>query len=161
MGCEFGQWREWDHDQQLDWYLLRYPEHAAVQALVRELNGLYRGEPALYLRDDRAEGFQWLIGDDQHNSVFAWLRHAEGAAPLLVVHNFTPEPRPGYRIGVPRAGLWEVLLNSDDEGFHGSNAGSRGTLASEAIAFHGEAQSVSLDLPPLGTLILRPEDLAP
>ncbi|MDT4869373.1 1,4-alpha-glucan branching enzyme GlgB [compost metagenome] len=128
---------------------------------MRELNCLYRGEPALYLRDDRVEGFQWLIGDDQHNSVFAWLRRAEGAAPLLVVHNFTPEPRPGYRIGVPRAGLWEVLLNTDDERFTGSNAGSRGALASEAIAFHGEAQSLSLDLPPLGTLILRPEDIAP
>jgi 1,4-alpha-glucan branching enzyme len=158
MGCEFGQWREWDHDQQLDWYLLRYPEHAAVQALVRELNRRYREEPALYLRDDRAEGFQWLIGDDQRNSVFAWLRHAEGAAPLLVVHNFTPEPRPGYRIGVPRAGLWEVLLNTDDERFAGSNAGSSGTLASEATAAHGEAQSLSLDLPPLGSLILRPQD---
>ncbi|MDH4612506.1 1,4-alpha-glucan branching protein GlgB [Pseudomonas sp. BN102] len=161
MGCEFGQWREWDHDQQLDWYLLRYPEHAAVQALVRELNCLYRGEPALHRRDDRAEGFQWLIGDDQHNSVFAWLRHAEGAAPLLVVHNFTPEPRPGYRIGVPRAGFWEVLLNTDDERFTGSKAGSRGTLASEVIAAHGESQSLSLDLPPLGTLILRPEGTFP
>ncbi|MDH4557463.1 1,4-alpha-glucan branching protein GlgB [Pseudomonas sp. BN417] len=161
MGCEFGQWREWDHDQQLDWYLLRYPEHAAVLGLVRELNRLYRNEPALHRRDDRAEGFQWLIGDDQHNSVFAWLRHAEGAAPLLVVHNFTPEPRPGYRVGVPRAGLWKVLLNTDDESFTGSNAGSRGTLASEAIDVHGEAQSVSLDLPPLGTLILRPEGTFP
>lgn len=161
MGCEFGQWREWDHDQQLDWYLLRYPEHAAVQALVRELNRLYRGEPALHRRDDRAEGFQWLIGDDQHNSVFAWLRHAEGAAPLLVVHNFTPEPRPGYRIGVPCAGLWEVLLNTDDERFTGSKAGSWGTLASEVITAHGESQSLSLDLPPLGTLILRPEGTFP
>ncbi|MND29699.1 1,4-alpha-glucan branching enzyme GlgB [compost metagenome] len=161
MGCEFGQWREWDHDQQLDWYLLRYPEHAAVQALVRELNRLYRGEAALHQRDDRAEGFQWLIGDDQRNSVFAWLRHADGAAPLLVVHNFTPEPRPGYRIGVPRAGAWEVLLNTDDERFTGSNAGSMGSLASEAVAAHGEAQSVSLDLPPLGTLVLRPEGTFP
>ncbi|MNF36038.1 1,4-alpha-glucan branching enzyme GlgB [compost metagenome] len=158
MGCEFGQWREWDHDQQLDWYLLRYPEHFAVQALVRELNRRYREEPALYLRDDRAEGFQWLIGDDQRNSVFAWLRHAKGAAPLLVVHNFTPEPRPGYRIGVPQAGLWEVLLNTDDERFTGSNVGSRGALASDAIAAHGEAQSLNLDLPPLGSLILRPQD---
>lgn len=161
MGCEFGQWREWDHDQQLDWYLLRYPEHAAVQALVRELNQHYRDEPALHQRDDRAEGFQWLIGDDQRNSVFAWLRHAESAAPLLVVHNFTPEPRPGYRIGVPRAGSWEVLLNTDSERFTGSNAGSMGSLVSEAVAAHGEAQSLSLDLPPLGTLVLRPEGTFP
>ncbi|MNF76648.1 1,4-alpha-glucan branching enzyme GlgB [compost metagenome] len=132
-----------------------------MQALVRELNRLYRGEAALHQRDDRAEGFQWLIGDDQRNSVFAWLRHADGAAPLLVVHNFTPEPRPGYRIGVPRAGAWEVLLNTDDERFTGSNAGSMGSLASEAVAAHGEAQSVSLDLPPLGTLVLRPEGTSP
>ncbi|MFC5696264.1 1,4-alpha-glucan branching protein GlgB [Pseudomonas sp. GCM10022186] len=157
MGCEFGQWREWDHDRQLDWYLLRYPEHEAVRYLVKALNGLYRQEPALYQRDGRADGFQWLIGDDSHNSVFAWLRHGEDGRPLLVVHNFTPEPRQAYRVGVPRTGQWQVLLNTDDVRFSGSGAGTMGTLNSDPGNAHGEAQSLVLDLPPLGCLILRPE----
>ncbi len=157
MGCEFGQWREWDHDQQLDWYLLRYGEHAGVQSLVRELNRLYRERPALHRQDGRAEGFQWLIGDDQRNSVFAWLRHAgEGEAPLLVVLNFTPLPRSGYHVGVPVRGRWQVLLNSDDERFLGSGAGSRGELDCTVESAHGQPQSLCLDLPPLGALILAP-----
>ncbi|WP_330115455.1 1,4-alpha-glucan branching protein GlgB [Pseudomonas sp. JS3066] len=156
MGCEFGQWREWNHDQQLDWYLLRYPEHAAVRDLVQTLNTLYRQEPPLHQRDGRADGFQWLIGDDSHNSVYAWLRHGENGKPLLVVHNFTPEPRNAYRVGVPRAGLWQLLLNTDEERFSGSGAGTSGALDSEPVIAHGEAQSLLLDLPPLGTLIFRP-----
>ncbi|MBB4864975.1 1,4-alpha-glucan branching enzyme [Pseudomonas nitritireducens] len=156
MGCEFGQWREWDHDGQLDWYLLRYAEHFGAQALVRELNQLLREEPALHAFDDRAEGFHWLIGDDQNNSVYAWLRLAGDGAPLLVVHNFTPLPRPNYRIGVPLAGHWQVLLNSDADSFGGSGAGSRGSLDCDPLEAHGQAQSLALDLPPLGCLILRP-----
>ena len=157
MGCEFGQWREWDHDQQLDWYLLRYGEHAGVQNLMRDLNRLYRDYPALHRQDGRAEGFQWLIGDDQRNSVFAWLRHAEGEAPVLVVQNFTPIPRGGYRVGVPIAGRWRVLLNSDDERYLGSSSGSRGQVETIAHCDHGQPQSLPLDLPPLGALILVAE----
>jgi len=157
MGCEFGQWREWDHDQQLDWYLLQYPEHAAAQALVRELNRLYREEPALHRLDDQDSGFQWLVGDDARNSVFAWLRKGgEGSAPLLVVHNFTPQVLDGYRIGVPHAGRWQVLLNTDDRCWSGSGAGSEGELHSEQMTAHGQSDSLNLQLPPLGALILRP-----
>ncbi|KQO37909.1 1,4-alpha-glucan branching protein GlgB [Pseudomonas chengduensis] len=157
MGCEFGQWREWDHDQQLDWYLLQYPEHAAAQALVRELNRLYREEPALHRLDDQDSGFQWLVGDDARNSVFAWLRKGgEGSAPLLVVHNFTPQVLDGYRIGVPHAGRWQVLLNTDDRCWSGSGAGSEGEQHSEQMTAHGQSDSLNLQLPPLGTLILRP-----
>ncbi|MCW2291927.1 1,4-alpha-glucan branching enzyme [Pseudomonas sp. BIGb0408] len=156
MGCEFGQWREWNHDHELDWYLLRYGEHKGVQQLVSDLNGLYRHEPALHRMDGQAEGFAWLIGDDAVNSVFAWLRQDETGAPLLVVHNFTPEPRYGYRIGVPKAGSWHVLLNSDAERYAGSNAGSQGALLSEALASHGQPQSLLLDLPPLATLVIKP-----
>jgi 1,4-alpha-glucan branching enzyme len=90
MGCEFGQWREWNHDQQLDWYLLQYPEHQGVQKLVGDLNRLYRDCPALHDQDDVAQGFQWLIGDDATNSVYAWLRWSKDGQPLLVVANFTP-----------------------------------------------------------------------
>ncbi|MCP8466254.1 1,4-alpha-glucan branching protein GlgB [Pseudomonas sp. ZM23] len=156
MGCEFGQWREWDHDSQLDWYLLRYPEHLGVQMLVRELNRLLHELPALHAMDDRAEGFHWLIGDDQRNSVFAWLRLAD-REPLLVVHNFTPVPRPGYSVGVPLKGHWRVLLNSDAQHFAGSAAGSQGIIETQPLAAHGQPQSLPLDLPPLGCLILIPE----
>lgn len=156
MGCEFGQWREWNHDQQLDWYLLQYPEHLAVQGLVRELNQLYREQPALHRLDDRAEGFQWLIGDDARNSVFAWLRKGgEGAPALLVVHNFTPQVLDGYRVGVPAAGPWRVVLNTDEARWSGSGAGTRGELHSQDSPAHGQAQSLYLQLPPLATLILR------
>ena len=156
MGCEFGQWREWNHDGELDWYLLRYPEHQGVQDLVAALNRLYRELPALHARDGEALGFEWLIGDDQANSVYAWLRHAAGEPSLLAVHNFTPVPRQGYRIGVPQGGDWDVLLNSDAQAFAGSGAGSQGRVSSESCGAHGQAQSLVLDLPPLGTLLLRP-----
>ena len=158
MGCEFGQWREWNHDAQLDWYLLRYSEHQGVQSLLRDLNYLLRHEPALHQQDGRDEGFRWLIGDDQSNSVYAWLRLGEDGSPLLVVHNFTPEPRTGYRIGVPLSGTWAVALNSDAEQYSGSNAGTQGEVQAEELISHGENYSLVLDLPPLGALILRPMD---
>ena len=89
--------------------------------------------------------------------MFAWLRHDKDGSPLLVVHNFTPQPRNGYRIGVPKEGAWHVLLNSDAERYAGSNAGSQGGLFSEAVASHGQPQSLSLDLPPLATLVIKPQ----
>lgn len=156
MGCEFGQWREWDHDQELDWYLLRYGDHVGVQSLVRALNRLHREEPALHQLDGHSSGFRWVIGDDHSNSVYAWLRLDQQGLPLLVVHNFTPVPRENYRIGVPLPGRWQVLLNSDDDLYAGSGAGSRGELLSEEEGSHGEAQSVVLNLPPLGSLLLKP-----
>jgi 1,4-alpha-glucan branching enzyme len=155
MGCEFGSWREWNHDRELDWYLLRYTEHQGVQQLVRDLNRLYRTEPALHQRDGRSDGFQWLIGDDQDNSVYVWLRWGESGVPLLVVHNFTPVPRHGYRIGVPLHGVWSVVFNSDAEVYAGSNAGSGSCAAIEEGA-HGQPLSLLLDLPPLGTLVVKP-----
>lgn len=156
MGCEIGQWREWGHDRQLDWYLLQYDEHRGVRDLLRELNQLYRQQPALHQRDDSADGFQWLIGDDSSNSVYAWLRRGGDGAMLLVVHNFTPVVRSGYRIGVPQPGRWQVLLNSDAHAWSGSGAGSQGELHTEPRQSHGEPCSLVLDLPPLGCLILGP-----
>jgi 1,4-alpha-glucan branching enzyme len=156
MGCEFGQWREWNHDAQLDWYLLMYSEHQGLQNLLKQLNQLYRSTPALYQQDGNAEGFQWLIGDDRINSVYAWLRWDKNGVPLLVVHNFTPIPRHGYRVGVPRGGRWQLLLNSDAEHFGGSNAGTLADIDASDEPAHGEVHSVVLDLPPLGTLWLKP-----
>jgi len=158
MGCEFGQWREWNHDQQLDWYLLQYPEHKGVQKLIGDLNRVYRKYPALHDQDDVAQGFEWLIGDDATNSVYAWLRWSKDGKPLLVVANFTPVPREGYRIGVPFAGTWEEVINSDADLYAGSNYGNGGGVSTDNRPSHGQSVSVALNLPPLGVLILRPQE---
>ncbi|WP_339499265.1 1,4-alpha-glucan branching protein GlgB [Pseudomonas silesiensis] len=157
MGCEFGQWREWNHDQQLDWYLLQYSEHKGVQKLVGDLNRLYREEPALHEQDDAPQGFQWLIGDDAVNSVYAFMRWSKDGRPVLVVANFTPVPREGYRIGVPFAGRWSEVINSDAATYAGSNYGNSGGAFTEDEPSHGQALSLVLNLPPLAVLMLRPE----
>lgn len=159
MGCEFGQWREWNHDQQLDWYLLQYPEHRGVQKLVGDLNRLYREEPALHEQDDAPQGFQWLIGDDAINSVYAWLRWSKDGQPVLVVANFTPVPREGYAVGVPFGGRWSEVINSDADTYAGSNYGNGGDVFAQDEPRHGQPASLSLNLPPLGVLILRPQVL--
>ncbi|MGY2398374.1 1,4-alpha-glucan branching protein GlgB [Pseudomonas sp. SDO5271_S396] len=157
MGCEFGQWREWNHDQQLDWYLLQYAEHKGVQKLVGDLNRLYREEPALHDQDHAPQGFQWLIGDDAINSVYAWLRWSQEGRPVLVVANFTPVPREAYKVGVPFAGRWSEVINSDADTYAGSNFGNGGDVFTQDEPQHGQPVSLSLNLPPLGVLILRPE----
>jgi 1,4-alpha-glucan branching enzyme len=156
MGGEFAQAREWNHDISLDWHLLADPRHRGVQAWVRDLNRLYRGEPALHRRDCRGDGFRWAVVEDAGASVFAWLRFGEeGDAPVLVVLNLTPVPRHGYRIGVPRAGFWAEALNSDATAYGGSGMGNLGGVASTPQPMHGMADSVSLTLPPLSALFLR------
>ena len=157
MGCEFGQWREWNHDEQLDWYLLQYAEHIGVKKLVGDLNRIYREEKALHEQDADPLGFQWVIGDDATNSVFAYLRWSKEGEPLLVVANLTPVPREGYRIGVPHAGNWTELLNSDAEMYAGSNVGNGGGVHTEELPVHGQPVSLALNLPPLAVLILKPK----
>ena len=156
MGGEIAQEREWNHDRELDWFLLADPAHAGIQRLVRDLNRLYRREPALHQRDCEAAGFRWLIGDDRANSVFAFLRQGmDGTEPVLVVCNMTPAPRRGYRIGVPRAGSWQEILNTDSRFYGGSDLGNGGSASTAPIAAHGESQSLDLVLPPLSTIALR------
>jgi len=154
MGCEFGVWQEWNHDGELDWRLLELPPHAGVRHLVTTLNKLYRTLPPLYQLDCESAGFQWLIGDDEQNSVYAWLRCDASGGSCLVVHNFTPLPRSAYAVGVPASGSWCVEFNSDDSAFGGSGAGSRGTLEAVNQRRHGQECTLALDLPPLGSLIL-------
>jgi 1,4-alpha-glucan branching enzyme len=158
MGSEIAQEAEWSHDRQIDWHLLDQPAHAGVQRLVRELNRVYVAEPALHRLDADYHGFRWIIGDDRANSVFAFLRSGGDEAPLvLAVCNMTPVPRHGYRIGVPRAGRWREVLNSDSSLYGGSNAGNQGAVETSGAAAHGEGQSLDLVLPPLTTLLLRHE----
>uniref|UniRef100_UPI001575DED2 1,4-alpha-glucan branching protein GlgB n=1 Tax=Sphingomonas bacterium TaxID=1895847 RepID=UPI001575DED2 len=156
MGCELAQPTEWNHDGELPWHLLDSPEHAGVQALVRALNELYAAEPALHAGDADPAGFAWIVGDDRANSVFVWSRHGRaGDPPVVVALNMTPEPRHGYRIGLPAAGRWNVALNSDAATFGGSGAGQVGEVVAEPTPSHGLPASAALALPPLGCLVLR------
>ena len=157
MGCELGMEAEWNHDQGLPWHLLDESEHAAVQALVRDLNALYTAEPALHARDCEPEGFQWLIGDDAENSVVAFERRAPDAPPIIVVLNLTPEPRRDYRIGLSQSGAWREVLNSDAEPYGGANFGNAGSVSADGEPSHGQQQSATFNLPPLGALVLRHE----
>jgi 1,4-alpha-glucan branching enzyme len=159
MGGELATWSEWDHDGQLDWRLREEPLHEGVRRLVTDLNRILVNEPALHQEDDHPRGFAWVVADDELQSVYGFVRYGgEGAPPLLAVSNFTPEPRHGYRVGVPEAGRWRELCNTDSEFYGGSNTGNGGVVATLPQPSHGYAQSLLLTLPPLATVILRAED---
>jgi len=156
MGGEFAQWREWNHDAGLDWFLLDDPRNKGMQLLLADLNAAYRDVPALHARDTEPSGFRWVIMDDSEQSVYAYLRlGASGDAPVLVVCNFTPIPRTGYRVGVPQDGVWSEILNSDAAPYGGSNVGNGGAVTAETVPSHDLPASLVLILPPLVTIILR------
>jgi len=158
MGDELAQEREWNHDAQLDWDALSDPLRAGVQSLVRDLNRLYRDLPALHTADCDPSGFQWLIGDDRDNSVFAFYRAAAGdGPPVIAVCNFTPMPRHGYRVGAPRNGRWREILNSDAAAYGGSGVGNFGGVVATPLPAHGQPFSIELTLPPLATVLLVAE----
>jgi 1,4-alpha-glucan branching enzyme len=165
MGSELGQVREWNHDAALQWDLLDDPCHRGVQNLVRDLNRLYREEPALHDGDCDADGFTWVVRDDSGNSVFAFLRQGvrdKNARTVLVVCNMTPVAREGYRIGVPTTGgRWRETVNTDSSFYGGSNLGNLGGVAVEAEPSHGYASSIVLTLPPLSTIMLAPGGTIP
>jgi 1,4-alpha-glucan branching enzyme len=157
MGSEFGQGREWNYDQSLDWHLLDEPLHRGLRSYVQDLNRVYRSERSLYEIDFEPAGFQWIDCNDSENSVVSFIRRAQdGRNALAAIVNFTPVPRDGYRIGVPGAGAYVELVNSDSEIYGGSNAGNGGLIFTEPIASHGYEQSLRLTLPPLGFLLLKP-----
>jgi 1,4-alpha-glucan branching enzyme len=149
MGQEFAQRAEWSEARSLDWQLLDAPAHAGVRRLVRDLNQLYRSRPALHARDCEAEGFRWLVVDDSANSVFAWERRAPGEAPIALISNMTPVPRPDYGLKLPRGGRWREILNSDAAIYGGSNTGNGGVIEA-----NGDG-SARVTLPPLATLMLE------
>ena len=159
MGQEFAQPHEWRHDEALPWHLTDDARHAGVRALVRDLNRLYRDVPALHRLDCEASGFQWLVGDDRDHAVFAWLRRDGHGGVALVVCNFTPVPRHGYRIGLPddAPAHWREALNTDSRHYGGSDLGNGAQpLVAGAVPAHGHARSLTLDLPPLATLVVLP-----
>ncbi|CAH1651436.1 1,4-alpha-glucan branching enzyme [Chelatococcus asaccharovorans] len=157
MGGEIAQEREWDHDRMIDWDLISQPEHGGMQRLMRDLNHVYRSQPALHQLDCEGRGFRWIVGDDRANSVFAFLRLGREASPVLVVVNMTPVPHTRYRIGVPQGGRWAEIFNSDAAIFGGSNMGNAGGVAASGQPSHGEPFSVSLTIPPLATVLFTPE----
>ncbi len=158
MGAEFGHWREWNHDRGLDWNLLEYPSHQGLQRLVADLNRLYANEPALHEMDCDPSGFMWVDASDSDNSVYTFLRRGRSTTEsILVVINATPVVREQYTVGVPHAGWWREILNSDGEMYWGTGVGNAGGAMAEAIPAHGYKQSLRLTLPPLGVLFLKNE----
>jgi len=155
MGGEFGQENEWRHDHSLDWHLVERPRHAGIQALIRDLNHLYRRLPALHELDCEAAGFEWLVMGDAERSIFAWLRKGRQTHErCLVVVNFTPETYRDYRVKVPFSGAWREVLNTDSAFYGGSNAGNGGTINTLE---QGTIPEVSLVVPPLAAIFLVPE----
>ncbi|MEO0637740.1 MAG: 1,4-alpha-glucan branching protein GlgB [Pseudomonadota bacterium] len=155
MGCEFAQPEEWNHDGELNWAAAEQTLNKGVQRLVRDLNHLYRSTPALHRNDCTANGFGWLNNDPSQSTIGFARYGEEGDAPVVVMCNFTPVERSGFRTGVPKAGFWEEVLNSDADSYGGGNRGNMGGRPSEAIAADGQAQSVTLTLPPLSVVVLR------
>jgi 1,4-alpha-glucan branching enzyme len=157
MGNEFAQWREWNHDLSLDWDIVSGPLHSGVQRLVRDLNHLYTSTPALYELDPYPSGFEWIDYQDVENSMIAFIRKGRNEGDfLVVVCNFTPVVRYGYHIGVPDAQAYQEVLNSDAAVYGGSNVGNLGRVEVEHVGSHGRAKSISLAVPPLGVVILKP-----
>ena len=153
MGGEFGQWREWNHEASLDWHLLESAPHAGLQQWVTDLNELYRQTPALYERDCEPEGFAWIEVNDAENSVVSFLRQGQvPQSPVLVVCNFTPVPRPNYRVGAPYGGMWCEVLNSDARTYGGSGYGNLGAVEAAPVPYHGQPYSLTLMVPPLAVL---------
>src|SRR5436309_6464677 len=158
MGGEFGQWHEWNHDTSLDWHLLQFPMHSGLSHWVGDLNRVLRSERAMHELDFEAAGFSWIDVTDNDNSVVSLLRRGRSPSDVIVgVFNFTPVPRLNYQIGVPAAGWWRELLNGDAPLYGGSGMGNMGGADAVPVAMHGHQHSVTLTLPPLAALFLKPE----
>lgn len=156
MGQEFGQKSEWDYARELEWGLLAHAFHKGLRDFIRDLNRLYRSHEALHARDCENEGFEWVVVDDAESSVFAFLRYGQDRArPILVVSNFTPVPRPNYRLGLPYAGRWREILNSDASPYGGSGQGNLGWVDAKDEGFAGFPATAEIQIPPLATLFFE------
>ncbi|MDY6856298.1 MAG: 1,4-alpha-glucan branching protein GlgB [Thermodesulfobacteriota bacterium] len=158
MGGEFGQWKEWNHDESLEWNVLEYPSHYQLQRWVKDLNFCYRNEPALFELDSSAEGFEWVDFCDWEQSIISFIRKGKSAQNIvLVVCNLTPEPRYNYRVGIPRGGFWREILNSDATLYGGTGHGNFGGVEATPIPAHERYHSLCLTLPPLSILFFKSE----
>ncbi|MBT8099085.1 MAG: alpha amylase C-terminal domain-containing protein, partial [Gammaproteobacteria bacterium] len=156
MGSEIAQHQEWAHDQSLDWHLLEYAPHRGMQQLVRDLNRTYQYAKPLYSVDFAPDGFEWIDMNDRDNSILSWVRRDQSGQFVICVTNFTPVVRHDYRIGVPTAGRYRELINTDASDYGGSGI-SNSALQSESTQWHGRAHSLRLTVPALATLIIAPE----
>ncbi|MBW1765598.1 MAG: 1,4-alpha-glucan branching protein GlgB [Deltaproteobacteria bacterium] len=158
MGGEIGQWNEWYHETSLDWDLLDYPFHRGVQQWVKDLNNLYRNEPALYEHDFEPAGFEWIDCNDSQQSTISLIRNGSSDEDtLIIVCNFTPIPRHDFLVGAPKGGFWRELLNSDALDYGGSGQGNLGHVAADSTPFHGRPNSFSITIPPLSTVFFKAE----
>lgn len=155
MGQEFGQFIEWNYKKGLDWLLLDYPKHRALQNYFKKINEFYKANPAFWQIDYSWEGFSWISSDDKDNSVIAFRRIDEKGKEIIVVCNFTNVERCDYRIGIPKKGAYKIVFNSDDVDFGGEGKGNKGKLKTESINMHGFEQSISLDLPPMSAIYIK------
>ena len=159
MGSEFGQWAEWNHEDSLQWHLTESDSHSGIQRLIKNLNRLYRDEPALHEADVDPAGFEWIDGSDAEQSVVSYIRKSRhGHRPVVVVMNFTPAPRPNYTVGVPQSGRWNEIFNSDAAEFGGSGHGNFGGVDAAPIGMHGRPHSITITVPPLGAVFFTPEE---
>ena len=158
MGGEFGQEGEWDHDRELSWQSLTDPLHEGIRLCSRDLMALYRLEAPLWEQDDSWRGFSWIDCQDRFQSVLSWVRTDRSGRHLLFVANFTPEPRRGYRLGLPQGGLWRERLNTDASLYGGSGIGNLGAIEAEPLPWHGRGWSAPVTLPPLSALLFTPAD---
>jgi 1,4-alpha-glucan branching enzyme len=156
MGGEFAQWREWVHDESLDWHLLQYPPHFGVKRWVEDLNHFYRSQPALYQLDFDQAGFEWIDCSDVKHSVVSLIRKGRAVDDVvLAVCNFTPVLHFNYRVGIPQPGYWQELLNSDAKEYGGSGQGNLGGVEAAPIPLHGRPYSLTITVPPLATVFFR------
>ncbi|MBT8450045.1 MAG: alpha amylase C-terminal domain-containing protein, partial [Gammaproteobacteria bacterium] len=156
MGCEFGQGREWNHDAELDWHLLDIDWHQGVKTLIADLNNMYQKTPALYELDCSQDGFEWIDGSNSKQSIYAYCRYGVNRdKPVLVICNFTPATYDNYQLGVPHAGQWQEIFNSDGKQYQGSGMSNNKPLKSKAESVHGREHSITLRIPPLATVVLE------
>jgi 1,4-alpha-glucan branching enzyme len=155
MGGEWGQWAEWSQEHGLDWWLLENADHRGIQTCVADMNHLYQRNSALWSRDGDPTGFEWIIGNGREDNVLAWLRRDDNGV-VVSITNFSPVPRLGYRIGLPRAGRWDEILNTDATGYEGSGVGNLGGVDAISQPHHGWPACADLVIPPLATIWLRP-----
>jgi 1,4-alpha-glucan branching enzyme len=156
MGSEIGQWSEWAHDRTIEWHLLEYASHRGLERWVTDLNRLYRDEPALHERDLDPAGFEWIDCNDAESSVISLLRKGKSADDIMLAAcNFTPVPRPNYRIGAPCGGFWKEVLNSDATYYGGGGWGNMGGVEAVPIPLHGRSHSLTLTLPPLAAMFFK------
>ncbi|MEK7749309.1 MAG: alpha amylase C-terminal domain-containing protein, partial [Bacteroidota bacterium] len=159
MGAEIGQWNEWNHEASIDWHLVQYERHQGIRRWIEDLNKVYADEKALHEVDFHYSGFEWIDFTDSAGSIISFIRKsAENRSWMLVVCNLTPVPRQGYRIGIPEAGIYHEILNSDSAYYSGGNVGNAGEIRSDHIPHHGREHSLNLTLPPLGALFLKKKD---